>query len=155
MGYIAGLYGCHYRNIGTQFDFQIAIQSHDQNLLLIVHMTSPPMALTSPLHAPCWHIHLAHPSCPCMQCLVLAMAPLSFYQACLYGSTSQPWHSCLCIWHLVLAMPVTPLHLLSYLIWCALLFCTYIPPLSCTTGIYRLLDIYLRLPRSQYLAAIC
>jgi len=45
---------------------------------------------------------------------------------------------------------ITPL----CLIWCVLLFCTYILPLSCTTSIYCLLDTYPRLPKSWYLAAI-
>jgi len=49
---------------------------------------------------------------------------------------------------------VMPFVSLSYLIWCTLSSCTYIPHLSCTTGIYRLLDTYPRLPRSQYLAAL-
>ena len=52
-----------------------------------------------------------------------------------------------------------PLFSLSYLIWYTLSSCTYIPRLSCTTGIFRLLDIptYPRLSRSQYLAcyALC
>ena len=46
---------------------------------------------------------------------------------------------------------VTPL----CLFWCVLSFCTYILPLSCTTGIYCLPDTYPRLPRSWYLVAIC